>query len=204
MFSARELPLRDGSLTAWIQAPRRLAWQLVWVYAAYACAARRFSALSALWEAQQPTAEADPLAALDQGGGREFGVWLEFARNQKRMGADGLWYLAFMLSKSEMVKSHYPELFRSLGNHDIVLSVLSHFGDAGYFLAALGGRDQVPVTEYWKVDQFGLNLALRMSGDKRLQTELASLFDADADLEERIAKQIVEWMEENPGGPPRV
>jgi hypothetical protein len=203
MFSARELPLRDGSLTSWIQAPRRLAWQLVWVYAGFACAARRFSALKALWQAQQPTTEADPVAALAQAGGREFGVWLEFARNQKRMGADGLWYLAFLLSGSEMVRSHYPELFRSLGSHDRVLSLLSHFGDAAYFLAALGGRDQVPVTEYWKASQIGLNLALRISVDKRLQTELTWLFDGDADLEERIAEQIVGWMGKNPEGPPR-
>lgn len=203
MFSSRELPLRDGSFTSWVQAPRRLAWQLVWAYAGFACAARRFSALNALWEAQQPTVEAQPLAALDQAGGREFGVWLEFARNQKRMGADGLWYLAYRLSGSEMVRSHYPELFRSLKSHDGVLSVLSHFGDAAYFLAALGGRDQIPVTEYWKASQIGLNLALRMSVDRRLQTELAWLFDADADLKERIAEQIVEWMGKNPGSPPR-
>jgi hypothetical protein len=203
MFSVRDLPLRDGSLTAWVQAPRRLAWQLVWVYAGFACAARRFSALKVLWEAQQPTAEADPVAALDQAGGREFGAWLEIARNQKWMGADGLWYLAFLLSGSEMIRNSYPELVRSLGSHDGVLSVLSHFGDAAYFLAALGGRDQVPVTEYWEAGQVGLNLVLRMSMDKRLRAELSWLFDADADLEERVVEQIVEWKNKNPGGPPR-
>lgn len=204
MLSSRELPLRDGSLTAWLQAPRRLAWELVWVYAGFACAARRVSALKALWEAQQPTVEADPVAALEQAGGRAFGVWLEFARSQNQMGADGLWYLAFRLSGSELVRGHYPEFLRSLGNHDAVLSTLSHFGDAAYFLAAFGGRDQVPVTEYWKAGQVGLNLGLRMSVDKRLQTELVGLFDVDAGVEERIAEQVLEWIHDNPGGPPRV
>jgi hypothetical protein len=154
----------------------------------------RFSPLRVLWEAQEPTVEATPLAAMQQGGGREFGGWLEFARHGKQMAGDGIWYLAFLLATSEMVSGHYPELLRG----DSVQGALDSFGDASYFFAALGGRDEVPMPEYWREQGIDLHLALLMERDRRLQVQLVDAFEPEPGTEGEIAEQIIRWRKENP------
>lgn len=79
---------------------------LLWAYGAFACARRRFGAIRTMWEIQEPTVEATPIAALRQLGGHTFGTWLEFARYGKQMSLDGLWQIAFILAGSDLVRDH--------------------------------------------------------------------------------------------------
>ena len=173
---------------------------LVWAYAAFSCATRRFSAMGALWETQEPTVEATPLAAMRQGGGFQFGSLLELARFGKLTLGEGAWHLATVLASSELIRDHYPELCRGPSG-DGILSVLSSIGDASYFLAALGGRDGTEMPNYWKERQVSLDLALLMERDRRLQMQLIGLFDPEPGTEEEIAAQILKWRRLNPEGP---
>jgi hypothetical protein len=198
-LSAREIRMRSGSPTAWIQAPRWLAWMLVWAYGALAVSIREFSAVKALWETQEPAYEAEPLAAMLQGGGAQFRAWMEITRS-KQMPGDGAWYLAFALAGSDFVAEHYPELIRG-PDGDNVLGVLSSIGDLAYFLAALGGRGGIQTPNYWRMPQVTPHLALIMERDQRLQTQLIDLFDPEPGTEDEIVSQIQGWRKRNPEAP---
>jgi NAD-dependent SIR2 family protein deacetylase len=199
-LASRELPVK-GSYPGWVQAPRRLIWMLLWAYGAFACARRRFGAIRTMWEIQEPTVEATPIAALRQLGGHTFGTWLEFARYGKQMSLEGLWHIAFILAGSDLVRDHYPELLRD-ETGDNALGILGSLGDYSYFLAALAGRDSVEVPHYWAVGgQLHLSLALLMERDRRLQGQLMDLFEPEPGEEDQIAKHILAWRRMAPGAP---
>jgi NAD-dependent SIR2 family protein deacetylase len=199
-LSSRELPAKGGQ-PAWVQAPRRLTWMLLWAYGAFACARRRFGAVRTLWEIQEPTVEATPIASLRQLGGYTFGTWLELARFGRNMSFDGLWHLAFILSGSDLVRDHYPELLRD-ETGDNALGVLGSLGDYSYLLTALAGRDGVKVPHYWAAGgQMHLSLALLLERDRRLQAQLLDLFESEPGEEDQIAERILSWRQTAPGAP---
>lgn len=170
-LAARDLRVKSP-FTAWRQSQRWLAWMLMHAVGVVAVVYRRFAVLNTLWKTQVIYYEPESLGAMRLAGAAQLGSALELGRFGQSLRLVGHRHLAAILSSSELVRTHYPEVLR--GEHsDSLLGALGHLGDLSYLLAALGGRDGVEVLKLWQGDQVSAQLPYKLDHDRHLQERLA-------------------------------
>lgn len=176
----RSTPTRSP-YSAWVDGPRWPIWLVTLIVGTAAIALDRPEAAVALW--QQPAGFDDgrPLPAARLGGGAELGAALLRSRPAHATAAVELWYPAFAVSDSELLRTHYDEIMRAGEAPDTVHGFLSRAGDFMWLCGAMSGRDGVEMIRFWSASQVHPTLRERLTSGAPIAPRLAAALDVPAD-----------------------
>lgn len=181
-LAGRSTPTRSP-YSAWVDGPRWPVWLVTVILGTTSIALDRPDAALALW--RQPAAydEGRPLPAARLGGGAELGAALARARPAHVSAAVELWYPAFAVFDSDLLRTYYEEIMRGGDTSDTALGFLSRAGDFLWLCGALAGRDGVEMIRFWSASQVHPTLRSRLGSETVIATRLAAGLGVDrADL----------------------
>jgi hypothetical protein len=196
-FAAQIVPTASP-YSAWQQGHRVVVWWICWVAGATSLARENLAAARLLWKTMQ-TDEAEPLPAMRQLGGAELEAALARARVGKALPLDGLWHMAFNAARSDLFRSHYPEVLGGIGQ-DGPLTFLGFAGDWAILMSILARREKsgVAVPKYWHASQVQSNFFGRLERDQHLAAQFASeLLDGSDGAS--VSREARVWAESAPG-----
>lgn len=177
-FTGRATPTRSP-YAAWLDGPRWSVWLVTLILGTAAVALNRPEVVVELWRRRAPYDDGRPLPAARLRGGAELGAALLRARPAQATKAVEIWYPAFAVYDSELLRMHYPEIMRGGDTPDAVLGFLSRAGDFLWLCGALAGRDGVEVIRFWSASQVHPTLRTRLGDDAELARAYAEVLDVD-------------------------
>lgn len=179
-LAARSAPTRSP-FGAWIDGSRWPVWLVTLILGTAAVALDQPDAALALW--RQPAAYDDrrPLPAARLGGGAELGAALLRSRPAQASAAVELWYPAFAVYDSELLRTHYDEIMHGGDTADSVLGFLSRAGDFLWLCGALAGRDGVEMIRFWSASQVHPTLRQRLADGEPVAASLAQALGVESD-----------------------
>ena len=169
--------------SAWVDGPRWPVWLVTLIVGTTSIALDRPEAALALWRQTAAYDEDRPLPAARLAGGAELGAALLRARPAHASAAVELWYPAFAVYDSDLLRTYYEEIMRSGDTPDTVLGFLSRAGDFLWLCGALAGRDGIEMIRFWAASQVHPTLRARLNRETAIATRLAAELGIDrADL----------------------
>lgn len=113
------------------------------------------------------------------------------ARPAQAAAAVELWYPAFAVYDSDLLRTHYRDIMRGGDTPDAVLGFLSRAGDFVWLCGALAGRDGLEMIRFWSASQVHPTLRARLQGDVRLAERYAAVLELDA---AQVIPKLDEWL----------
>jgi hypothetical protein len=179
-FAGQSTPTRSP-YSAWIDGARWPVWLVTLIVGTTAVADGRIEEVIHLWNQRAPYDNDRPLPVARLNGAAELGAALARARPAAISGPVELWYPAFAVFDSDMIRVHYPEVMRGSGAPDTALGFLSRAGDFLWLCGALAGRDSIEVIHFWAASQVHPTVRRRLAQDPALGALLAEALDIDPD-----------------------
>jgi hypothetical protein len=127
-LAARATPTR-APYAAWLDGPRWPVWLVTLIVGTTAIALGQPQIAVAMWERRAPYDSDRPLPAARLGGGADLGTALLRASGASASPPIELWYPAFAVFDSDLLRESYPEIMRGGETPDAVLGFLSRPGD---------------------------------------------------------------------------
>ena len=113
------------------------------------------------------------------GGAANLGQALTRSRPAQVGAATELWYPAFAVFDSDLLREMYSEIMRGGDTPDAVLGFLSRAGDFMWLCGALAGRDGVEMIRFWSASQVHPTLPARLAQDPELAGRYAAALVID-------------------------
>lgn len=174
-MAGRPTPTR-APYAAWLDGPRWPVWLVTLILGTVSVALDRPDVALAIWERRAPYSKDRPLPAARLGGAADLGGALLRARPASASPPIELWYPAFAVWDSKLLRDHYPEIMSGGDTADAVLGFLSRAGDFLWLCGALAGRDRVEMIRFWAASQVHPALPARLDRESDLvQTYAAAL-----------------------------
>ena len=192
-LSARS-PATRSPYSAWVDGTRWPVWLVTLILGTAAVALRQMEAVRQLWLQRAPYDRNRPLPVARLGGAAELGAALTRARKAHVSSrAVELWYPAFAVFDSDLLRSHYTEIMEGEGAEtDTSLGFLSKAGDFLWLCGALAGRDGVEVIRFWSASQVHPTIRERLASDPELREQLAKAVEVKP---EELLAVLDRWME---------
>lgn len=143
-FAGRTTPTRSP-YAAWLEGPRWPVWLITLIVGTTAVALERPEVAVEMWAHRAPYDANRPLPAARLGGAADLGAALTRARPAQVSAAFELWYPAFEVYDSDLLREHYAEIMRGGDTPDAVLGFLSRAGDFLWLCGALRRRRSDPL-----------------------------------------------------------
>jgi hypothetical protein len=192
-------PATRSPYSAWVNGTRWPVWLVTLIVGTVALALDEPDAVLTLWDQRAWYDAGRPLPAARLGGGADLGQALARARGGNFVGPVELWYPAFAIYESELVRTYYDEILRGGDVPDSMLGFLSRAGDYLWLCGALAGRDHIEMIQFWSASQVHPTLPRRLDPDTKTTGRLAKALDLErAD----VAETLIDWLAEARG--PRV
>jgi hypothetical protein len=188
-LAGRATPTR-APYAAWLDGPRWPVWLVTLIAGTAAVALGHLQIVVAMWERRAPYDDDRPLPAARLGGGADLGTALLRSRGASASPPVELWYPAFAVFDSDLLREHYPEIMRAGETPDAVLGFLSRAGDFLWLCGALAGRDGVRVIRFWSASQVHPTLPARLAADPGLASAYAGALGIGA---EELVPTLREW-----------
>lgn len=189
-LAGRATPTRSP-YAAWLDGPRWPVWLVTLILGAAAVALDRPDVVLEMWRRRAPYDDGRPLPAARLGGGAQLGSALTRARPAQAGSATELWYPAFAVWDSDLLREQYREIMRGGDRPDAVLGFLSRAGDFLWLCGALAGRDSVEVIRFWSASQVHPTLRARLEEDDELARCYADALDIDPT---QLLATLDQWM----------
>lgn len=103
-----------------------------------------------------------------------------------------LWYPAFAVYDSDLLRTHYEDVMRGGETPDTVLGFLSRAGDFLWLCGALAGRDGVEMIRFWEASQVHPRLRARIAAGDPVAERLAATIDVPS---EELLPTLDGWLE---------
>jgi hypothetical protein len=194
-FAGQSTPTRSP-FSAWIDGARWPVWLVTLIVGTAAVADERFGEVIHLWNQRAAYDDDRPLPVARLNGAAELGAALARARPAAISGPVELWYPAFAVFDSDLLRTHYPEIMRGGGTPDAALGFLSRAGDFLWLCGALAGRDNVETIRFWAASQVHPTVRRRLVQDPALGALLAEALEVDPDV---LVDSLDRWMSDVSG-----
>ncbi len=188
-FAGRPTPTR-APYAAWVDGPRWPVWLITLILGTTAITFDRPEVAVALWARTASYDDDRPLPVARLGGGAELGGALLRARPATASAAIELWYPAFSVFDSDLLREHYPEIMCGGNTPDAVLGFLSRAGDFLWLCGALAGRDGIEVIRFWQASQVHPTLPQRLQIDRELRERYAAALGVET---EGLSDTLAAW-----------
>jgi hypothetical protein len=189
---AGRAPATRAPFSAWLDGTRWPVWLVTLILGTVAVALDAPAAALALWGQPVPVDSGRPLPAARLRGGAELGQALTAARGAHVVGPVELWYPAFAVHDSEMLRTYYGEIRWGGEVADPALGFLSRAGDFLWLCGALAGRDRVEMIKFWAASQVHPTLPDRLDPQALITRRLAQLLGLNAPA---VPGTLTEWLE---------
>jgi hypothetical protein len=190
-LAGRATPTR-APYAAWLDGPRWPVWLVTLIVGTTALAMGRPEVAVALWDRRAPYDVDRPLPAARLGGGADLGTALLRARGASASPPVELWYPAFAVFDSDLLREQYPEIMRAGETPDAALGFLSRAGDFLWLCGALAGRDGVEMIRFWSASQVHPTLPTRLAAEPGLAQTYAEALGLGA---KDLAATLRAWHE---------
>lgn len=177
-LAGRSPPTRSP-YSAWLDGPRWPVWLVTLILGTAAVALDRPEVAVSMWQQPAPHDDDRPLPAARLGGGAELGTALLRARQAQASAAVELWYPAFAVYDSDLLRTFYEEVMTGGDTPGAALGFLSRAGDFLWLCGALAGRDGVEVIRFWSASQVHPTLRRRLDAHAELRRRYAAALDIE-------------------------
>jgi hypothetical protein len=186
---AEEVVPTTSTVAEWRQGTRWPVWLVTLIAGAAAVTLERPDVVMGMWR-RRTRLENRPLPVIRLENAAVLGAALLRAR-PGRAQVPELWYPAFAVWDSDLLREHYPEIMRVSGTPDAVHGFLSRAGDFLWLCDALAGRDGVEASHLYATSQVHPTLAARLVDNPELRGRYAVALGEDP---ENLIASLNQWI----------